>query len=130
MVLEGRTQQGIAQELGITQPAVSQALRSGGGMSEHHVADVFAAAAPVIKEFAAARGFSKVAVFGSVARGDCRPDSDIDLLICVPPGTQIADLTRFQTDLNFLLGHRVDVITYGGLKPVVDDDIAREAVLL
>ena len=45
------------------------------------------AAAPVLKAMAAERGFTRLAVFGSVARGEARPDSDFDFLVRAPKGT-------------------------------------------
>jgi hypothetical protein len=69
-------------------------------------------------------------VFGSVARGQAAPDSDIDLLVQAPPGTSTFDLVRFQLLLVNILGRGVDLVEYGGLKEGLDDDIRREAVLL
>ena len=69
-------------------------------------------------------------MFGSVARGQARPDSDIDLLVQAPAGTSSFDLVKFQLLLAQVLGRGVDLVEYGGLKDGLDDDIRREAVLL
>jgi predicted nucleotidyltransferase len=70
-----------------------------------------------------------VAVFGSVARGEDRPDSDIDFLVEFDRGASLFDLMRLEDDLRDLLGRRVDVVSAGGLLER-DDDIRRDAVAL
>jgi uncharacterized protein len=59
---------------------------------------------------------NRVRVFGSVARGDDRPDSDIDLLVDFAPDSSLFDLMRMARELEDLLGHPVDVVSTGGLK--------------
>lgn len=68
-----------------------------------------------------------VAVFGSVARGDESPSSDIDLLVEFEPGSSLFDLLHITEELEELLGVPVDVISAGGLKDR-DDHIRREAI--
>lgn len=75
-------------------------------------------------------GYAVLAVFGSVGRGQARPDSDIDLLVQAPAGTSSFDLVRFQLLLAQVVGRGVDLVEYGGWKDGLDDDIRREAVLL
>jgi len=70
-----------------------------------------------------------VAIFGSVARGDESPDSDIDLLVDFAPGASLFDLARIELDVEALLGRPVDVVSVGGLRPE-DDDVRRDAVRL
>jgi predicted nucleotidyltransferase len=77
---------------------------------------------------AAARNRAEsVAVFGSVARGEDTPASDIDFLVQFTPGASLMDLVRLQDELEALLGCRVDVVSVGGLKDR-DEHIRREAV--
>jgi predicted nucleotidyltransferase len=59
---------------------------------------------------------NRVRLFGSVARGDDRPDSDIDLLVDFDPDSSLFDLMRMTRELEELLGHPVDVVSAGGLK--------------
>ena len=59
---------------------------------------------------------NRVRLFGSVARGDDRPDSDIDLLVDFAPESSLFDLMRMTRELEELLGHPVDVVSTGGLK--------------
>ncbi|HYZ98303.1 MAG TPA: nucleotidyltransferase family protein [Acidimicrobiales bacterium] len=67
-----------------------------------------------------------VALFGSVGRGDETPASDIDLLVEFEAGSSLFDLGDLQDELASLLGHRVDVVSVGGLK-ARDHRIRREA---
>ena len=59
---------------------------------------------------------SRVRLFGSVARGEERPDSDIDLLVDFGQDSSLFDLMRMKRELQELLGHPVDVVSAGGLK--------------
>jgi predicted nucleotidyltransferase len=130
MVATGMSQRQIADALGVSQPAVSQQLKAGNQMDGVHPQVLLAAAGPVLKALAAELGYSRLAVFGSVARGTASPDSDLDLIVDSPPGTSSFEFLRFKQLIEQALGREVDLIDYGGLKPKVDDDIRREAVLL
>lgn len=130
MVASGLTQRQIAQELGVSQPAVSQQLKSAPDLKQVGPSALLAAAAPVLKALAQERGYTRLAVFGSVARGEAGPDSDIDLIVQAPEGTSSFVFVRFQRMLEEVLGRTVDLVEYGGLKAGLDDDIRREAVLL
>jgi predicted nucleotidyltransferase len=88
------------------------------------------AAAPALKALAAERGYGKLAVFGSVACERARRDSDIDLLVEPPRGASSFDFVEFKMLLEQVLGREIDLISWGGLKPGLDDDIRREAVML
>ena len=83
-----------------------------------------------ILRIAQAHGASNVRVFGSVARGEEGPDSDLDLLVEMKPGSSLLDLVSLWQDLEDLLGHKVDVITEGGISPYLRDRIYAEAVPL
>ena len=130
LMADGFSQRAIAERLGISQSAISQQLRSAPDLSRQDPVSLLEAGAPIVKALAAERGYTRLAVFGSVARGDSRPDSDIDLLVEAPEGTSSFDFVRFQKLLEHVLGRHVDIVSYGGLKPGLDDDIQGEAVLL
>jgi predicted nucleotidyltransferase len=130
MVAAGMSQRAIAEALGITQPAVSQQLKFAPELGDLHPEVLLEAAIPVLKALAAERGYSRLAVFGSVARHEARLDSDIDLIVEAPEGTSSFGFVRFKQLLEQVLGREIDLIEYGGLKPRLDDDIRREAVLL
>ena len=63
------------------------------------------------------RGARNVRIFGSVARGDQRQDSDIDFLVDFERGRSLLDLTGLWLDLEAVLGCKVDVVSSRGLKP-------------
>jgi hypothetical protein len=79
---------------------------------------------------AAEHGAQRVRLFGSVARGDASPLSDVDLLVEMEEGRSLLDLVAFWQDMEELLGRRVDVITDGGVSPHLRDQIYAEAVPL
>lgn len=68
-------------------------------------------------------------VFGSVARGEDRPDSDVDLLVQLPAGMGLFAIAKVQNELEELLGSPVDLIPESGLKagvrPAVEADLVR-----
>lgn len=130
MVATGLSQREIAAALGISQPAVSQQLRSASDLSSVHPEKLMQAAAPVLRRLAEDAGYGRLAVFGSVARGEATGDSDIDLLVEAPEGTSSFEFIRFKQLLERVLGRQVDLVDHGGLKPKLDDDIRRDAVLL
>jgi len=83
-----------------------------------------------ILSIARRHGVGSVKIFGSFARGEARPDSDIDFLIEVTgkptpwfPGGLLADLEE-------LLGRRVDVVTSNALHPELKEGVLRDAVPL
>lgn len=75
-------------------------------------------------------GLSNVRVFGSVARGDERPESDIDLLVDMDPGRSLFDLVGCWLELEKLTQRRVDVVTEKGLKPRARASVMKEAIPL
>lgn len=79
---------------------------------------------------AAAHGVSNLRVFGSVARGEDRPDSDVDLLADLPPGLGLLGLGRVQADLEAILDAPVDLVPAADLKPGVRTRVEGELVPL
>ncbi|WP_166972530.1 nucleotidyltransferase domain-containing protein [Brevibacterium atlanticum] len=75
-------------------------------------------------------GASNISVFGSVARGDDGPDSDIDLLVDLDPSVGLFNLMWMGTLAEELLGRAVDVVPRDGLKNEVAASAARDEVLL
>jgi uncharacterized protein len=66
-------------------------------------------------------------VFGSVARGEDGPDSDIDIVVDALPGTTLFDLGGLQDTLETLLKIRVDLVTSGGIRKAMRERILSEA---
>ena len=71
-----------------------------------------------------------VAVFGSVARGTARRDSDLDLLVQFEPGTRPFEILALGAQLEGVLGVRVDVGTAESLRGEVREQVLAEAVSL
>jgi hypothetical protein len=83
-----------------------------------------------ILHIAARYGARNVRIFGSVARGEAGPESDIDVLVDLEPGRSLFDLGGLLMDLQELLGRKVDVATEKGLRPRIRERVLREAVPL
>jgi hypothetical protein len=83
-----------------------------------------------ILQLARQHGIRRVRIFGSVARGEDRPESDVDVLVEVERGRSFLDLIGFELDLEQLLGCKVDVVSEGGISPYLEATILREAVPL
>ena len=81
-----------------------------------------------ILRLAAEHGASNVRLFGSVARGDARPDSDIDFLVVFRPGTSLLTHAGLIVALEDLLGRRVDVAPEKTLKEHLREQVLGEAV--
>lgn len=80
-----------------------------------------------ILELAARHAAVNVRVFGSVARGEERPDSDIDFLVNLESGRSLLDLARLLRELTTLLDRPVDVVTEAGLRPRIKPQVLKEA---
>jgi len=83
-----------------------------------------------ILRLAVKHGAQNVRLFGSVARGEDRPDSDVDFLVDVGPTTSSWFPAGLILDLEQALGRRVEIVTDRGLNPYLRDQVLREAVPL
>lgn len=83
-----------------------------------------------ILRIAQAHGAKNVRVFGSVARGEEGPDSDLDLLVDLEPRRNLLDLGHLVMDLQDLLGRKVDVVEPEGLHWYIRERVLKEAVAL
>lgn len=76
-------------------------------------------------------GIAELDVFGSVARGSARPDSDIDLLYVRVPGNDLGmAYFALQEDLEELFGRPVDLVPKDGLHRVIRDQVLADAQVL
>lgn len=89
---------------------------------------------PELLEIAKKFGISKIQVFGSVARGNPSPQSDIDFLVEMEEGASLFGVAGFMVEAEMLLGVQVDVVPVSVLASVTDRNfvlsIQKEAIPL
>jgi predicted nucleotidyltransferase len=83
-----------------------------------------------ILRIAASHGAQSVRIFGSLARGEAGPDSDIDILVKLNLGRSLLDIVAIKQDLEDLLGCKVDVVTEAAISPYIREQVLKEAVAL
>lgn len=83
-----------------------------------------------VQRIARQHGATNLRVFGSVARGEAKEGSDLDLLVEMEPGRSLLDLVAIKQDLEDLLGCKVDVVTEAAVSPYLRARVVNEAVLL
>jgi uncharacterized protein len=83
-----------------------------------------------ILAIAAKHGAYNVRVFGSAARGEAGPESDVDVLVELGPDRSLFDLGGLLADLEELLECKVDVVTERGLRNRIRNRVLQEAVPL
>jgi uncharacterized protein len=83
-----------------------------------------------IQRVASKHGAYNIRVFGSVARGEARPGSDIDLLIEKGPTTSSWFPAGLVLELEEMLGRRVEIVTEAALNPDLRERVHREAIPL
>ena len=99
-------------------------------MADLTVADTIREMREVIVRIAAKHGATQVRLIGSVARGDARCDSDVDLLVTWSEGTSLLDHAALMLDLEGLLGWKVDIASDGWLKASIRESVYRDAIAL
>ena len=81
---------------------------------------------PLLKE---RFGVEKIGIFGSFARKEERPDSDVDILVEFRPGEKTFDnYMNCKFYLEDLFGRKVDLVTNAALKPLIRDPILQEVI--
>jgi len=93
-------------------------------MQRDHVRELLAAHRDEIAAF----GVQSLALFGSVARDEARPGSDVDILVRFSQPIGFFGLIRLQWFLESLLSRPVDLVTPDGLKPQLRERILREVI--
>jgi uncharacterized protein len=83
-----------------------------------------------ILELATKYGAYNLRVFGSVARGEATPDSDVDFLVELKPQTSLFDYISLQQDLASLLGRKIDIAEPDNLHELIKYQVLKEAVIL
>ena len=88
------------------------------------VADVRTIALPILKR----HGVTRAGVFGSCARGNMAPGSDIDILVEIRGDISLLDFIRIKQEVAEAIGQDVDLVEYDALKPRLRDQILSEQV--
>ena len=83
-----------------------------------------------ILQIAEKHGAYNIRIFGSVARGDAVPESDVDFLVDVNPEHSPFFPGGFMADLEDLLGMKIEVLTENALHWYIRDKVLKEAVPL
>ena len=71
-------------------------------------------------------GATKIAVFGSYARQEEHPGSDIDILVEFSPRKSLLDLVRIEREMSEALGIKVDLLTEKSISPYLIDTIRQQ----
>jgi len=83
-----------------------------------------------LRAIAAAKGLTNVRVFGSAARGDDTPASDLDLVAELPATFSLLDQGAMIEEMTKVLGCRVDLLSLKSLKPHVRENVEKESIPL
>ncbi len=91
-------------------------------LSAEKIREILRGCLPEIRE---KYGVTSIGIFGSYARGDESPDSDIDIIVEFdrPIGWELVDLTDY---LESVLRHKVDLVIRRSLHPLIRDAILSE----
>lgn len=124
---EGMTQTQIAQQIGRSQPEVSRLLRFHGTSP---LGRRLREQASRVRQMVAEAGGCRVRVFGSVATGEDRPDSDVDLLFTMSEPLSLMELGRLEQRLADAIGAAVDLVPDTSIRPDFRERVLRESVAL
>jgi len=83
----------------------------------------------ILKKIAQAlkeRGATKLAIFGSYARGEEKPTSDIDVIVEFSERKSLLELVRIERELYETVGIKVDLLTEKSISPYLVDNVKRE----
>ena len=70
----------------------------------------------------------RIGIFGSFARVESRPDSDVDILVDFNPGADLFDLIELSQYLEEKIGRHVDLATPRALRPEIRESVFRDVV--
>lgn len=88
--------------------------------------DIYSALKPYLKEY----GISRIAVFGSYARDEVKPDSDIDLLVEINKSYGILKFIALKQLIEKKLGKKVDLVEPQCLEPLIKDEVLAQAITI
>ena len=79
---------------------------------------------PILKRY----GIKKAGLFGSVARGGMKEDSDIDMLVEIENPISLLDFIKIKLEIEKTLGREVDLVEYDTIKPLLKKRILNEEI--
>jgi len=85
-----------------------------------------------LEQFCHKSKIKSLKIFGSVARGEPKEDSDLDLIVEFEPEAKVSllDLVRMERELSQIMGRRAELVTEDALSPYIRDQVLSEAKLL
>lgn len=99
-------------------------------MAELTIREIIREKREAIIRVAEKHGATQERLIGSVARGEARPDSGVDLLVTWSPGSSLLDQAALMLELESMLGRKVDIASDGWVKPSIGDSVYRDAIAL
>ena len=72
----------------------------------------------------------KILVFGSYARNEAKPNSDLDLIVEFPEDISLLDHIGIEFELSEALDMKIDLLSQNGISPYIKDQIMKEAVVI
>ncbi len=87
---------------------------------------------PKIRAYLATQPVERAYLFGSCARGEERPDSDVDLLVTYTDSDSLSlmDISRMMVQLGKQINSRVDIVEDAYLKPFARKSVDHDKILL
>lgn len=84
----------------------------------------------ILREYLIDKGVEKASVFGSIARNDYTPNSDIDLILQLSKDKNLFDLAEIKIDLEEKFSRKVDILTFNSINPKLKEAILKEQEIL
>lgn len=83
-----------------------------------------------IIQFLSKEGAKKISIFGSFARGEEKPESDIDIIVEFSEPKGLLEIVGLEQELSELIGRKVDLLTEKSVSPYIIDKIKNELVVI
>jgi len=81
---------------------------------------------PILQRY----GITKAAIFGSLAKGEVKPDRDVDILVEIKSDISLLDFIGIRIELEEALKMKVDLVEYETIKPIIREKILSEQVAI